>query len=61
MIGRDVCCLEEEMDVEKLIHLVKDQEAIYDASRCEHADDDIHNNSTPDNSNNVLIVIRPSI
>jgi hypothetical protein len=26
----------EEMDVEKLILLVKDNEAIYDASRCEH-------------------------
>ena len=26
----------EEMDVEKLIRLVKDHEAIYDASRCEH-------------------------
>jgi len=26
----------DEMDVEKLILLVKDHEAIYDASRCEH-------------------------
>jgi len=26
----------EEIDVEKLILLVKDHEAIYDASRCEH-------------------------
>jgi hypothetical protein len=25
-----------EMDVEKLIYLVKDHEAIFDASRCEH-------------------------
>jgi len=36
VIGRDGCCLEEEMDVEKLILLVKDHEAIYNASRCEH-------------------------
>ena len=36
VIGRDGCCLEEEMGVEKLILLVKDHEAIYDASRCEH-------------------------
>jgi len=64
VIGHDGCYLEEEVDEEKLIHLVKDHEAIYDASRWEHVDDDIHNNknnSTTDNSNNVLIVIRPSI
>ena len=36
VIGRDGCCLEEEMDVEKLILLVKEHEAIYNASRCEH-------------------------
>jgi len=36
VIGRDGCYLEEEMDVEKFILLVKDHEAIYDASRCEH-------------------------
>jgi len=36
VIGRDGCCLEEEMDLEKLILLVKDHEAIFDASRCEH-------------------------
>jgi len=34
VIGRDGCCLEEEMDVEKRILLVKDCEAIYDASHC---------------------------
>jgi hypothetical protein len=36
VIGRDGCYLEEEMDVEKLNLLVKDHEAIFDASRCEH-------------------------
>jgi hypothetical protein len=36
VIGRDGCYLEEEMDAEKLILLVKDHEAIYDASHCEH-------------------------
>ena len=36
VIGRDGCYLEEEMDAEKLILLVKDHEAIYDVSRCEH-------------------------
>jgi len=36
VIGRDGCCLEEEMDVEKLILLVEDHEAVFDASRCEH-------------------------
>jgi len=52
------------MDVEKLLLLVKDYEAIYDASRCEHRncvlldDDDVHNKN---NSNSVLIVIRPPI
>ena len=54
------------MDVEKLILLVKDHEAIYDASRCEHRNrvDDVHNNknnSITNNSNNVLIVVRPYI
>jgi ribulose kinase len=39
VIGRDGCYLEEEMDVEKLI-LVKDHEAIVDASRCEHRNRD---------------------
>ena len=33
VIGHVGCYLEEEMDVEKLIILVKDHEAIYDASR----------------------------
>jgi hypothetical protein len=59
----------EEMDVEKLILLVKDHVAIYDASSCEHRyrasyfDCDVHNNknnSTTNNSNNDLIVIMPS-
>jgi len=36
VIGHDDCYLEEEMDVEKLILLVKDHEEIYDALRCEH-------------------------
>jgi len=36
VIGRDGCYLEEEMGAEKLILLVKNHEAIYDASRCEH-------------------------
>ena len=51
------------MDVEELILLVKDHEAIYDASRCEYRnrvfdDDDFHNNKniTTNNSNNVLIL-----
>ena len=35
VIRLDGCYLEE-MDVEKLILLVKDHEAIFDASRCEH-------------------------
>jgi len=35
VIGRDSCYLEKEMDVENLILLVKDHEAIFDASRCE--------------------------
>jgi len=34
VIGLYGCYLEEEMDVEKLSLLVKDHEAIYDASRC---------------------------
>ena len=41
-IGRDGCYLEQEMDVEKLILLVKDHEAIYDASRCEHRNRVLH-------------------
>ena len=36
MIVRDGWYLLEEMGVEKLILLVKDHEAIFDASRCEH-------------------------
>jgi hypothetical protein len=40
VIGRDGCYLEEEMDVEKLILLEKDHEAIFDASRCEHRNRD---------------------
>jgi ribulose kinase len=40
VIRRDGCYLEEEMDVEKLILLVKDHEAIVDASRCEHRNQD---------------------
>jgi len=42
MIGRDGCYLVEEMDVEKLVRLVKDHEAIYDASRCEHRNRVLH-------------------
>jgi len=42
VIGRDSCYLEEEMDVEKLILLVKDHEAIYDALRCEHRNHILH-------------------
>jgi hypothetical protein len=58
------------MDVEKLILLAKDHEAIYDASLVNTGtapyfdDDDVHNNknnSATNNSNNDLIVIRPSI
>jgi hypothetical protein len=37
---RDGWYLLEEMDVEKLILLVKDHEAIFDASRCEHRNRD---------------------
>jgi ribulose kinase len=37
---RDGYYFEEEMDVEKLILLVKDHEAIFDASRCEHRNRD---------------------
>jgi hypothetical protein len=40
VIGRDCCYLEEEMAVENLILLVKDQEEIFDASRCEHRNRD---------------------
>ena len=40
VIGRDGCYLEEEMDVEKLILLVKDYEETLDASRCEHRNRD---------------------
>ena len=42
VIGRDGCYLEGEMDVEKLILLVKGHEAIYDASRCEHRNRVLH-------------------
>jgi len=42
VIGRDGCYLQEEMDVEKLILLVKGHEAIYDASRCEHRNRVLH-------------------
>jgi len=41
VIGRDGC-LEQEMDAEKLILLVKDHEAIYNASRCEHGNRVLH-------------------
>ena len=40
VIGRDGCYLGEEIDVEKLILLVKDHEEIFDASRCEHRNRD---------------------
>jgi ribulose kinase len=40
VIGHDSCYLEEEMDVEKLIQLVKDHEAIFDASHCDHRNRD---------------------
>ena len=42
VIGRDGCYLEEEMDVGKRILLVKDHEAIYDASRCGHRNRVLH-------------------
>ena len=42
VIGRDGCCLEKEIDVEELILLVKDHEAIYDASRREHRNRVLH-------------------
>jgi len=42
VIRRDGCYLEEEVDAEKLILLVKDPEAIYDASRCEHRNRVLH-------------------
>ena len=42
VIGRDGCYLEEEMDVEKLILLVKDHEAIDDVLRCEHRNRVLH-------------------
>jgi len=42
VIGHVGCYLEEEMDVEKLIILVKDHEAIYDASRCKHRNRGLH-------------------
>jgi len=60
----------EEMDVEKLVLLVKDHEVIYDASFVNTRtasyidDDDVHNNknsSITNNSSNVFIVIRYSI
>ena len=40
MIGHDGRYVGEEMDVEKLILLVKDHEEIFDASRCEHRNRD---------------------
>jgi hypothetical protein len=56
------------MDVEKLILLVKEHEAIYDASHCDtgaasYIYYDVHNNKNnkTNNSNNDLVVIRPSI
>ena len=42
VIGPDGCYREEEMDVQKLILLVKDHEAIYDASRFEHRNRVLH-------------------
>jgi len=42
VIGRDGCYLEGEIYVEKLIYLVKDHEAIYDVSRCEHRNRVLH-------------------
>jgi hypothetical protein len=42
VIGHEGCYLQEEMDAEKLILLVKDHESIYDASRCEHGDRVLH-------------------
>ena len=42
VIGHDGCYLEEEMDAKKLILLVKDHEAIYDALRCEHGNRVLH-------------------
>ena len=41
VIGRDGC-LEEKMDVEKLILLVKGHEAIYDVPHCEHLNRVLH-------------------
>jgi hypothetical protein len=40
VIGRDGCYREEEVDVEKLILLVKDHEAIFDTLPCEHRNRD---------------------
>jgi len=40
VIGRGGCCLAEKMDIEKLILLVKDHEAIFNASRCDHRNRD---------------------
>jgi hypothetical protein len=40
VIRHDGCYLEEEMNVEELILLVKDHEAIFDASRFEHRNQD---------------------
>ena len=42
VIGRDGCYLEEEMGTEKLILLLKNHEAIYDALRCEHRNGVLH-------------------
>jgi len=40
VIGSDGCYLEEEMDMEKRILLVKDHEVIFDASRCKQRNRD---------------------
>jgi hypothetical protein len=59
----------EEMDVEKLILLVKNHNQfttlrVVNTGTAPYFDNDVHNNksnSTTNNSNNILIVIRPSI
>jgi len=40
VIGHDGYYFEEEMDMKKLILLAKDHEAIFDASHCEHRNQD---------------------
>ena len=50
--------LTEEMDVSKLIHLAKDH-VLNIGTASYFDDDDVHN--TTNKSNNILIVIRPSI